>query len=91
MAATGGDNDFNAGVFGEAKGGEVAGADLAMAVEERSVHVDGDDAWWHVSRLGHVGAGVAATRWIGFGLANDSGETFMVVEVRRWAVWGEVG
>ena len=48
VAAAGGDDDFDAGRLGETEGGEVAGADLAGGVEERSVEVDGDEARWHV-------------------------------------------
>jgi hypothetical protein len=48
VAAAGGDDDFDAGGFGEVKGGEVAGADLAGGVEESSVEIDGDEARRHV-------------------------------------------
>ncbi len=48
VAAAGGDHDFDTGGFREAEGGEVAGTDLAGGVEERSVEVDGDEAWRHV-------------------------------------------
>ena len=42
-------------------------------------------------RVGHLGAGVATARRIGFGLATEYRESFMVVEVRFWMAWGEVG
>ena len=47
MATAGGDDDFNAGAFGEAESSKVAGADAAVAIEESSVHVDSDDARRH--------------------------------------------
>jgi hypothetical protein len=42
-------------------------------------------------RVGHLGTGVATTRRIGFGLAIESVESFMVVEVRSWMARREVG
>ena len=48
VAAAGGDDDFDAGGFGEVEGGEVAGTDLAGGVEQGSVEVDGDEARRHV-------------------------------------------
>jgi hypothetical protein len=48
VAAAGGDDDFDAGGFGEVKGGEVARTDLAGGVEESSVEIDGDEARRHV-------------------------------------------
>ena len=44
VAATGGDDDLDAGGFGGQKGGEVARADAAVVTEEGAVHVDGDHA-----------------------------------------------
>jgi hypothetical protein len=48
VAASGGDNDFNAGGFGEVKGSAIAGTDLAGGAEESSVEVDGNEAGRHV-------------------------------------------
>ena len=47
VAAAGGDDDLGAGVLGELERGEVAGADAAVGVEQRAVHVDGDEARKH--------------------------------------------
>lgn len=48
VASPGGDDDFNAGGFGEVEGGAIAGTDLAGLVEESSVEVDGNEAGRHV-------------------------------------------
>jgi hypothetical protein len=45
VAASGSDDDLDSRFFGEAQCGAIADADLAIAVEQGSVHVDGDDAW----------------------------------------------
>ena len=45
VAATGGDDDLNSRVVSKAKCGAIAGADVTIAIEQGSVHVDGDDAW----------------------------------------------
>ena len=42
VAATGGDDDLDAGGFGGQEGGEVARTDAAVVTEEGAVHVDGD-------------------------------------------------
>jgi hypothetical protein len=44
VAAAGGDDDLHPGGLGRAKGCEVARADLAVAVEQGTVHVEGDHA-----------------------------------------------
>ena len=42
VAASGGDDDLDAGGFGGLEGGEVARADAAIVTEQGAVHVDCD-------------------------------------------------
>jgi hypothetical protein len=44
VAAASGDDDFDAGFFSGAEGGEVAGAYAGVGTEERSIHVNCDQA-----------------------------------------------
>ena len=73
VAATGGDDDLDAGCVGGVEGGEGARGDVAVLVEEGSVHVDCDEA-----DGGHGGCGycigealtiVRSTLFVGSGLS----------------------
>ena len=68
------------------EGGEVAGADAAIAVEEGSVHVDRDHARWHGFRVGDFGRG-----WVLCGGLDLGGLSFrgILTMALAWLGWGD--